>query len=243
MRRKLIILCVAAFLTIHVAFGQQANGQEAPLNPMQSAESAFDAFQATSNPTYSVAVVMRKDPHEVLAQFESMICAGPSPRPCPSPLAYAAKAALEAGDRQRARSYAIEALQSAEAAASGWAKLGWTAPRSAPGVPAADYYANFVLGRLAIVDGDIRSAERYLLASGMTVGDSVARSLGPNMSLAFELLRRGDARSRQAVLQFLQEVKAFWNPSSGAIDNWSAQISAGETPVFRLGHGMPLLYH
>ena len=80
------------------------------------------------------------------------------------------------------------------------------APRiSAAGlpVPTADYYANFVLGRLALLDGQIRSAEQYLLAAGRTSGDGVLRSYGPNMSLALELLKHGDKQSWQSVQQFI----------------------------------------
>ena len=45
------------------------------------------------------------------------------------------------------------------------------------------------MGRLAILDGDVRSA------------------YGPNLSLALEVLKHGDRQSRQAVVQFLAWVR------------------------------------
>lgn len=225
------------------AFAQQATNSPATFDPWKAAEQAWDAKQAAINPTYSAAVALGKDPRERMAEDEARVCSGSSPRPCPDSLASAAKAALEAGENQKAHDYAVEALQSADLRVAWYEKRGWKVPRSCPGVPTADYYGNFVLGRLAILDGDIRSAERYLLASGKTLGDAVLKSYGPNMSLAFELLKHGDTRSRQVVLQFLDELKTFWHIQPTPMDKWSAQITAGEIPLFRLGDLMPNLYN
>jgi hypothetical protein len=192
-----------------------------------------------------MAVVSGTDPHEFMVKAETRICRGPSPRQCPGALAWAAKAALEAGENKKARDYAVESIQSADSMVARLAKFSQDAPRSDFAVPIADFYGNFVLGRLAILDGDIRSAERYLLASGKTAGDPGLNSFGPNMSLALELLKHGDAQSRQAVIQFLDEIKAFWNvgPDKPPLDKWEAQIAAGETPVFRVGDRMSNLYN
>ena len=230
--------CVASV----ASFAQQGTGKPADADPMQAALRALDAKQAATNPTYSVAVLLGKDPHERLAECEARLCSGGSLRRCPAALAWAAKAAVEAGENQKARDYAVESLQSADAMVAGYAKLGRIVPRSSLGGSTADYYGNFVLGRLAVLDGDVRSAEKYLLASGKTVGDPVLKSFGPNMSLALELLKHGDAQSRQVVLEFLDEVKLFWPTPS--IDKWAAEISAGETPTFRAdGDGASKLFN
>jgi len=229
----LAIGCLGGF----AAFAQQATNGSAASNAIKASESAMDEKQAATNPRYSLAVLGGKDPHEHMSEFEARICQGPSPRPCPGALAYASKAALEAGEDKKAHDYAVEALQSADSIASRYEKLGRKAPRSYAAVPVADFYGNFVLGRLAILDGDIRSAERYLLDSGRTLGDPDLKCFGPNMSLALELLKHGDTQSRQTVLQFLDEIKVFWtlDPDKPPLDKWSAQIAAGETPVFRIG--------
>jgi hypothetical protein len=131
--------------------------------------------------------------------------------------------------------YSFEALQSADILAADPIKLG----RSHPGVPTADFRANFVLGRLAILDGDIRSAEKYLLASGKTKGERLVNSNGRNMSLAYELLKRGDDQSKQVVLQYFDEVREFWGNPFGlsAMDRWTKQIEASDTPDFQVDYG------
>jgi len=188
--------------------------------------------RARANPTYSTAIQQNRDPHEFLLEKEAAL----NP---PGPiqhrlLAYAAKAALEAGEKEKARSYANEALAGAAEMAAFYKGLKYTAPRRFGGIPAADYYGNFVLGRLALLDGDIRSAERYLIASGKAdgEGDAVLSSYGPNLSLALEVLKHGDDQSREAVLQFLDEIKVFWNSKPSYYDQWKAQIVAGEMPNF-----------
>jgi hypothetical protein len=194
-----------------------------------------------TNPTYSLAVAGGRDPHEFLAEAEGRICSDAAPIPCPGALAWAAKAALEASENKTAHDYAVRSLQSADSAAAYYEKHGRKAPRSYANVPMADFYGNFVLGRLAILNGDVRSAEGYLLASGKTLGDP-SLSSGPNMSLALELLKHGDAQSRQVVLQYFDEVKAFWATSQGLLDRWSARVAAGETFLFGVDEGIDVLF-
>jgi hypothetical protein len=225
------------------AFAQQATSNPAGFDPVAAAGRTIDEKQAAINPTYSVAVALGRDPHERLAEYQARVCSGSLPRPCPDALAWAAKAALEAGENQTAHDYAVEALQSADAVAARYGKRGFKAPRSLLGAPTADYYGNFVLGRLAVLGGDIRSAERYLLVSGKTIGDPALMSFGPNMSLAFEVLKHGDSQSRQVVLQYLDEVRTFWHVDQSSMDKWAAQIVAGDTPTFRVGDGSSRLYN
>ena len=97
--------------------------------------------------------------------------------------------------------------------------------------------------RLAILDGDVRSAEKYLAASGRIdeQGDAVLDSYGPNLSLALEVLKHGDRQSRQAVVRFLDEIKIFWENTPAPFDWWKAQITTGEIPNF-MAVGVNLYY-
>ena len=97
--------------------------------------------------------------------------------------------------------------------------------------------------RLAIRDGDVRSAEKYLVASGRIdeQGDAVLDSYGPNLSLALEVLKHGDRQSRQAVVRFLDEIKIFWENTPAPFDWWKAQITTGEIPNF-MAVGVNLYY-
>ncbi len=127
-----------------------------------------------------------------------------------------AKMALEAGETDKAASYATEVLAAA-ATHPGW-KAG-----------DAIHQGNIVLGRLALQQGDLKSAKERLLAAGTTKGSPVLDSFGPNMALAKELLTRGE---RQSVLEYLSECKQFWKLDKGRIDRWSAEIQGGVVPAF-----------
>jgi hypothetical protein len=86
--------------------------------------------------------------------------------------------------------------------------------------------ANLVLGRIAVRDGRLDDAKRYLIESVRTPG---ARLLdyGPNMSLAKDLLEKGE---RQSVLDYFALCGKFWN--SGRLDEWSQQVTEGKVPDF-----------
>lgn len=184
------------------------------------------------NPTYSRAVQIGRDPKEDLAKAEARVAAGGDPESSADLLARAAKAALEAGENDKAKDYALRALTIADGIAAKQAKRGWPTPRGYGTVPEVDFYANFVLGRLAILQGDIRSAERYLLASAQGAGYPQRRIFPPNMSLALELLKRGDNQSREAVQEFIQQLRPPWNFTPNNPDKWLLDLSAGRTPDF-----------
>ena len=51
----------------------------------------------------------------------------------------------------------------------------------------------------------------------------------PNMSLAKELLERGE---KEVVLRYLDLCKSFWTSSRGQPDRWIDEIKAGKIPDF-----------
>jgi hypothetical protein len=187
---------------------------------------AQTASPTVNNPTYSEAILQHRDPLEYLSQMEARMTqeAATLGHPAPYLEALAAKAALEAGQNDKAATYATEALAVATR---------MDRNRKHPRYPEVQFYANFVFGRLSVLNGDLASAGRYLLAAGQTSGGPVLASHGPNMSLALELLNKGDAQNRQTVLQFIEEIKTFWKISPAPFDMWSAQIRAGKIPNFQ----------
>jgi len=241
--RNVTLTLILGCAAVSAAFGQKTtNEQTAPglaaanFQPSTGLKASKDL--AAGNPTYSWAKSVGRDPRDEFQEWEGKVCEGKAPRKCAGALAAAAKYALEAGENDKARSYANEALQSADIlAADPFNKMG----RSHPWVVMADFLANFVLGRLAILDGDIRSAEKYLLASGETQatrprGDASLTWQNPSMSLAYELLKRGDGQSKQVVLQYFDDVRKFWIDRLGisAVDRWTKQIEAGDMPDFQV---------
>jgi hypothetical protein len=133
-------------------------------------------------------------------------------------LADMAKEAYNLGNLEQAQGYATELLQLAPQYPEDW------------NYGNAIYYGNFVLGRVALQQGDVTHAGKYLLAAGGTKGSPQLNSFGPNVSLAKELLEKGQSA---VVLDFLAECRNFWRMDRGRLDQWSTAIRAGETPDFR----------
>ena len=88
---------------------------------------------------------------------------------------------------------------------------------------------NLVLGRLAVRDDRIDDAKRYLLAAGNSPGSPQMNSFGPNMSLAKDLLAKGE---RDAVLDYFDRCRKFWSLDWGKLDTWSEDVRAGKAPDF-----------
>jgi len=127
-----------------------------------------------------------------------------------------AKRALNAGETDKARTYAKQLLQM---------------PPEDPNWCYGDavYYGNFVLGRIAVQEGNLAQAGQYLLAAGATPGSPTLDSFGPNVTLAKELLEKGQS---DVVLQYLALCKNFWKMDRGKLDEWSATIRSGGVPDF-----------
>lgn len=69
------------------------------------------------------------------------------------------------------------------------------------------YDANVTLGRIAIREGKIDEAKKYLLAAAKTRGATQLNTFDPDFILARELLERGE---KDVVLEFLDLVERFW---------------------------------
>lgn len=95
--------------------------------------------------------------------------------------------------------------------------------------------ANLVLGRIAVREGKIAEAKKYLAASGKSNGSPTMNSFGPNMSLALDLLKVGE---RDAVLEHFIRCRKFWKLHPEKLDKWMQEVMAGKTPNF----GANLIY-
>ncbi len=175
-------------------------------------------------------------------------------------LAKAAKAALEAGLNQKAMSYAQQAFTLAQRdrcinPPGGLPERGWQSREEFPhsetsddqadrdfctlafqnrsGTPAegdAIAASNLILGRLALLNGDVKQAEMFLIQSGQIKAAANSSIFGPNMILALELLKR---QRSQAVLQFLDEWSSICQETSRVkLRRWEADIRQGTIPKF-----------
>ena len=89
--------------------------------------------------------------------------------------------------------------------------------------------ANLVLGRIAATEGRFDDAQRYLMAAGKSPGSPQMDSFGPNMSLAKDLLEKGE---RDTVLEYFQLCRKFWDMDRGRLDQWSQEVKSGKIPDF-----------
>jgi len=88
---------------------------------------------------------------------------------------------------------------------------------------------NIVFGRLALREGRVEEAKECLLAAGDSPGSPQMNSFGPNMSLAHDLLLKGE---RKVVLQYFKKCAKFWKADFGALQYWTNEVKAGQVPWF-----------
>ena len=100
----------------------------------------------------------------------------------------------------------------------------------------AIHYLHVVYGRIALSDGDLQNARCHLLEAGKTPGSPQLNDYGPDMTLAQELLERGES---DAVLQYFGECEKFWLvPGKSRLPEWTAEVAAGRIPDFGANSGL-----
>jgi hypothetical protein len=133
-------------------------------------------------------------------------------------LDHLATAAFEAGELEMAEGYARELLARAS-------------PVRHPGD--VIHIGNLVLGRIALSKGDIEKAKSHLIESARTDGSPVLCSFGPRMTLAKELLVRGET---EVVLRYLKLCSVFWKRGRDDLARWAERVEKGEEPDFPKWH-------
>ncbi|MBU2529249.1 hypothetical protein KKF70_07710 [bacterium] len=129
----------------------------------------------------------------------------------------AAKSHFEDKKYDKARTYANELLILAEKQKTGC------------NYGDAIYDSHLILGRLAVLDNDITAAKNHLLSAVKTPGSPTLNSFGPNMSLAKDLLEKGQ---KESVIKFLNECKKFWDVQcrEDKIGEWIEEIENDKIP-------------
>jgi len=132
-------------------------------------------------------------------------------------LGHAAKNALDARNKADAKKYAEELLTLASQYKKDW------------NYGNAIHDANMVLGRLALVEGNLKEAKQRLLASAESNGSPQMNSFGPNMSLAKELLAKGE---KDTVLAYFELCGKFWKMGADKLKLWTEAVKKGAAPDF-----------
>jgi len=138
----------------------------------------------------------------------------------------AAETALDRGDVLEADRLAEELLGLAERFRNDW------------NYGAAVHYGHTLRGLCACRYGNVDRAVDHLLRAGRAPGSPELNSEGPDLRLAEALL---EAHKREAVVQYLEDCKAFWHGPGGTgarqLNRWLDDLRAGRTPAFRSGGG------
>jgi hypothetical protein len=124
---------------------------------------------------------------------------------------------VERGDGPRAAAFARELLDLAERYRDDW------------NYGNAVHKGHLVLGRVALMKGDVASARSELLLAGGTPGSPQLDSFGPNMRLAKELLEAGEDG---VVLEYFELCRRFWMMGSQSLARWSVAIHESRVPEF-----------
>jgi hypothetical protein len=127
-----------------------------------------------------------------------------------------ARSAFEAGEIERARAWAVQLLSQGTTDKQDW------------NYGNAIHHGHIMLGRIALLSGNLAEAREQLIAAGETPGSPQLNSFGPNMVLAKELLEKGE---REAVVHYFQLCANFWKNHS-ELDTWTATVKGGGIPNF-----------
>ena len=129
-----------------------------------------------------------------------------------------AKVAFEAGQHDKARQYAESLLQGAGDGMS------WNYGNRV-------HHGNLVLGRIALAEGSVKAAKFRLVAAANAPGSPGLKTSGPNMTLAKELLERGE---RDIVLEYFRLCSKFWasEDAQDQLEKWAVLVNGGRVPDF-----------
>ncbi len=125
-----------------------------------------------------------------------------------------AKKSAEAGALDKAASYANEMLRMAPQYRGDW------------NYGNAIHDGNMVLGLVALRQGSVENAKQYLLESARISGSPQLDSFGPDLTLAKELLQKGE---RDTVLEYFSLCRAFWKMGAAKLDAMTEAVRSGGT--------------
>jgi tetratricopeptide (TPR) repeat protein len=159
----------------------------------------------------------KEEASKALEQMENALSLTPEGEKRFYMLSDLAKQAFEAGDTDKASEYATELLNKAPQYRSDW------------NYGNAVHHGNLILGRIALEYGQLEKAKKYLLEAGKTPGSPQLNSFGPNMTLAKELLEKGE---RDIVITYFQLCGKFWRMGTERLKNWTSIVKRGGIPDF-----------
>lgn len=132
-------------------------------------------------------------------------------------LRYLSERSIQSGNLKKGESRAKELLSLSEAFKTDFPKGNMI------------HHGNILLGIIALKQNRLEDAKNYLRLAGLTPGSPQLNSFGPNMTLAMDLLKIGE---KDAVVEYFELCRKFWQMDFGTLDYWTEQVRAGELPDF-----------
>lgn len=129
------------------------------------------------------------------------------------------KSAIEAGELEKAKSYAEELLKQASQF------------REDKRYGEALHRGYVTLGRLAFMSGDLQKAKDYLITAADSVSGLQLSSLQPDTTLVKMLLENAET---DVVTQYFQLSKSSWKIGHDRLNGWIKVIQEGDIPIFDL---------
>lgn len=96
----------------------------------------------------------------------------------------------------------------------------------------AIHHGNLALGRVALFNNNIQTAEEFLSHACKSKSSPQLKSFGPNMTLAKELLKKD---KKQPVLSYIDDCLKIWTDRTdveAVTSEWKKTIGQGEIPDF-----------
>ena len=91
------------------------------------------------------------------------------------------------------------------------------------------HFGHLILGRVALLEGNVEEAKFRLIAAGTIQGSPQLDSFGPDMSLAAELLEKGE---KDVVLRYFELCAVFWELGKDNLVDWTALVTGDRMPDF-----------
>ena len=154
---------------------------------------------------------------KALAGFERLLAADADQQERFNNLTDVATTAYEVGYMDRAEAVSREMLESAAKLEKNW------------NTGNAIYWANIVLGKISLANGELDQSCTYLICASETCGSPQLDSFGPEFELCASLANQGRI---DASITYLSNCSKFWKSSSGQLRKWQKQLKNGIVPSF-----------
>lgn len=89
------------------------------------------------------------------------------------------------------------------------------------------HHGNITLGKIAYDAGDLEAAKQHLIKAGKVPGTPALSTIGPDMTLAKDLLQKGE---KEVVLEYLTLCSQIWRLGKDRLVKWTEIVKNDQIP-------------